>query len=260
MRVSIGVPSFAASQREFTFLILTSCIASSTIGLSAMSPMNNGDPMEGLALAKKVLSQIMRLKTSKLLFNEPVDAVALGLDDYTDKVKQPMDFGTIMSRLLQGANPYKKPSEVLRDVNLVFHNCFTYNDSEADTVTRELCSEVQTTFNKKWTEAGLSLDCTEEFSQEIAPKAAKNGAIAWSSETAVPPELSYEEGETIGLIPCGTDLCGFIKCSFLLSVLKRLHQGQLLFICSKFLCFFITRCKSHEQAFNCLPVPAHRVR
>ena len=180
-----------------------------------MSPVNNSDPMEGLVLAKKVLSQIMRLKTSKLLFNEPVDAVALGLDDYTDKVEQPIDFGTIMSRLLQGANSYTKPSEVLRDVNLVFQNCFTYNDSAADTVTRELCSEVQTTFNKKWTEAGLSLDCTEDFSQQTAPKAAKNGAIAWTSETAVPPELSYEEGKMNKFSLCGADLCDTMKSLFL---------------------------------------------
>ena len=164
-----------------------------------MAPTQYSDPMEGLVQARKVLNQIMRLKTSKLLFNEPVDAVALGLDDYNDKVTQPMDFGTIMSRMLQGADVYKKPSEVLRDVNLVFQNCFTYNDSEADTVTRDICSEVQSTFHKKWTEAGLSLEFTEEFSQQTPPSAAKSakiGAITWSSETAVPPELSYEEGKS----------------------------------------------------------------
>ncbi|CAL8466956.1 g6492 [Coccomyxa elongata] len=78
-------------------------------------------------------------------------------------------------------------------------NCFTYNDSEADSVTRELCSEVKSAFNKRWTEAGLSLDSSEEFRQETPPsatKTAKNGAIAWSSEAAVPPELSYEEEGT----------------------------------------------------------------
>ena len=168
-----------------------------------MSPMNITDPMEGLAQAKKVLSHIMRLKTSKLLFNEPVDAEALGLDDYFDKVKQPMDFGTIVGKLSQGVDSYKRPSQVLRDVNLVFQNCFTYNDSEADTVTRELCSEVKSAFNKRWTEAGLSLESSEELKQETTPsaaKTAKNGAIAWTSEAAVPPELSYEEGEFVMLL------------------------------------------------------------
>lgn len=183
-----------------------------------MSPMDVTDPMEGLAQARKVVSQIMRLKTSKLLFNEPVDAEALGLDDYFDKVKQPMDFGTIMDKLSQGVNSYKRPSQVLRDVNLVFQNCFTYNDSEADSVTRELCSEVKSAFNKRWSEAGLSLDSSEDFRQETPPsatKTAKNGAIAWSSEAAVPPELSYEEGEFIMLLFRRLILIDALKSQFL---------------------------------------------
>lgn len=210
--------------------------------------------MEGLTQAKKVLSQIMRLKTSKMLFNEPVDPVALGLDDYFDKVEQPMDFGTIMDQLQQGATKYKNPSEVLRDVNLVFQNCFTYNDSEADTVTRELCAEVQSTFNKRWTDAGLSLDLKENFSRETAhspAKPASNGVIAWRAEALVPPELSYEEGVSISLNFWVLNLRYMLN--FLFAVYQS-HSEELLFSYSKTVIISMMRCTSCSAAFICCPM------
>lgn len=164
-----------------------------------MAPINDIDAIEGLAHAKKVLSLIMRLKTSKLLFNEPVDPVAQGLDDYLDKVKTPMDFGTIMRRLQNAEksgwtdNFYQTPSAVLRDVHLVFQNCFAYNDGEGDAVTRELCAEVKSNFTKRWMEAGLSLDPAQENSLSPSP-APKIGFPTWTSEAEVPAELSYKQG------------------------------------------------------------------
>ena len=55
--------------------------------------------MADLVKAKKAIHGTMRLKTAKLLFNQPVDPEALGLTDYFDIVKQPMDLGTILERL-----------------------------------------------------------------------------------------------------------------------------------------------------------------
>jgi hypothetical protein len=164
-----------------------------------MAPISDNDEIEGLAQAKKVLGAIMRLKTSKLLFNEPVDPAALGLDDYFDKVTTPMDFGTIMARLQIAEksgwteNFYQTPSVVLRDINLVFQNCFVYNDGEGDAVTRELCAEVKSSFTKRWTEAGLSLELAQENSKSPSP-AAKTGSIKWISEAETPAELSYTQG------------------------------------------------------------------
>ena len=164
-----------------------------------MAPQIPTEVRQALAQAKRVLGIVMRLKTSKVLFNEPVDPVALGLDDYLDKVSSPMDFGTIMSRLQEGEKAgwkkchYLKTENVLRDVKLVFDNCFAYNDGPGDEVTRELCSEVKANFEKRWREASLPLESVVQGSQ--APSVPPEGQpVEWMGESDVPAELSYVQG------------------------------------------------------------------
>lgn len=58
-------------------------------------------------------------------FNEPVDVKTLGLVDYFTIIKNPMDLGTVKSRL--STNRYKTPQEFAEDVRLTFQNAMTYN-------------------------------------------------------------------------------------------------------------------------------------
>ncbi|KAJ3372619.1 hypothetical protein GGF31_001639 [Allomyces arbusculus] len=59
-------------------------------------------------------------------FRLPVDPVALGLHDYFDVIKHPMDLKTIGSRLEE----YESPEEVLDDLRLMLQNAITYNHRE----------------------------------------------------------------------------------------------------------------------------------
>jgi E1A/CREB-binding protein len=59
------------------------------------------------------------------VFNVPVDPVELGLPDYFDVIKRPMDLGTIQKRL-EGGN-YHHIEDFHCDVNLTFENAMTYN-------------------------------------------------------------------------------------------------------------------------------------
>ena len=179
---------------------------------SPMAPQIPTEVRGALAQAKRVLGIVMRLKTSKILFNEPVDPIALGLDDYLDKVSKPMDFGTIMSRLQEGEKAgwkkchYLKTEDVLRDVQLVFDNCFAYNDGPGDDLTRELCSEVKANFEKRWREASLPLDSAVEGSQ--APSVpAETEPSEWMAESDVPAELSYVQGAACALLRDNYDIC-----------------------------------------------------
>ena len=186
------------------------------------------DAREALSQAKRVLSIVMRLKTSKILFNEPVDPVTLGLDDYLDKVANPMDFGTVMSRLQQGEKAgwkkcyYSSPEEVLRDVRLVFDNCFAYNDGPGDELTRELCSEVKDNFEKRWGEASLPLQPAQKSSQ-APPVPAQIEPIEWMSENDVPVELSYAQGAACSYTSVYRSIS--MKCNFLASL--QLRPGYL---------------------------------
>jgi len=59
------------------------------------------------------------------VFNSPVDPVELGLPDYFEVIKRPMDLGTIKKRLENGS--YHELNGFKGDVNLTFDNAMLYN-------------------------------------------------------------------------------------------------------------------------------------
>ena len=65
-------------------------------------------------------------------FYKPVDVEALGLHDYFDVIKRPMDLGTIKSKLDGGK--YLTAEGFAADMRLMFQNCYTYNPPDHDVV------------------------------------------------------------------------------------------------------------------------------
>lgn len=63
-------------------------------------------------------------------FKDPVRPVEDGVPDYFDKVKKPMDLGTIKSKM--DRNEYATAAEFQADVHQIFKNCFTYWGKDAD--------------------------------------------------------------------------------------------------------------------------------
>ncbi|XP_022952549.1 transcription factor GTE7-like [Cucurbita moschata] len=72
----------------------------------------------------QILNKLMKQKYG-LIFNKPVDVVGLGLHDYYDIIKRPMDLGTVKSKLTK--NLYDSPLEFSEDVRLTFNNAMLYN-------------------------------------------------------------------------------------------------------------------------------------
>lgn len=58
-------------------------------------------------------------------FLRPVDVIGLGLSDYYDYVKYPMDLGTVGKKLRN--NKYTLIQEVLDDIQQIWTNCKIYN-------------------------------------------------------------------------------------------------------------------------------------
>ncbi|KAE9466739.1 hypothetical protein C3L33_01346, partial [Rhododendron williamsianum] len=77
----------------------------------------------------QILVKLMKHK-SGWVFNAPVDAVALGLHDYHRVIKNPMDLGTVKSRL--DKKEYKTPLDFAGDVRLTFDNARMYNPKGSD--------------------------------------------------------------------------------------------------------------------------------
>ncbi|XP_058211126.1 transcription factor GTE4-like isoform X1 [Rhododendron vialii] len=112
-----------------------------------------------------LLARLMKHKHG-WVFNEPVNASALGIHDYHDIIKHPMDLGTVKTKL--GKNWYKSPREFAEDVRLTFRNAMTYNPKGQDV--HVMAEELLNIFEDKWAaiEAEYSLDWRFELVHDLS--------------------------------------------------------------------------------------------
>lgn len=94
---------------------------------------------------RALLERLMKHKHG-WVFNQPVDTEGLGLHDYFDIIKNPMDLGTVKSRL--ETNLYKSPKEFAEDVRLTFQNAMTYNPKGQDV--HMMAEQLAKIFEEKW--------------------------------------------------------------------------------------------------------------
>lgn len=82
-------------------------------------------------------------------FMTPVDVQGLGLHDYHDVIKKPMDFGTIRRQMdAKDGTGYKNVRDICEDVMLVFKNAMTYNDDQSDV--HVMAKTLLQKFEEKW--------------------------------------------------------------------------------------------------------------
>lgn len=82
-------------------------------------------------------------------FMTPVDVKGLGLDDYHDVIKRPMDLGTVRRQMdAKDKTGYKNVRDICEDVRLVFKNAMTYNDDKSDV--HVMANTLSDKFEEKW--------------------------------------------------------------------------------------------------------------
>ena len=81
-------------------------------------------------------------------FYEPVDAMKLGVPDYYDVIKTPMDISTLNNKLENGQ--YESADEFEKDVRLMFRNCYAYNPPGSDV--SNMGKQLEAIFDRKWKE------------------------------------------------------------------------------------------------------------
>lgn len=101
-------------------------------------------------VARRIVSQLMRMHSAKI-FNEPVDPEKLGVSDYFEVVKTPVDFGTIKQRL--NTHHYHLAQEFVDDMLLVFDNCLLYNGDAS--ATGRTCKKVRDEFKRLYEEFNI---------------------------------------------------------------------------------------------------------
>ncbi|KAJ6635487.1 Bromodomain-containing protein 4 [Pseudolycoriella hygida] len=90
---------------------------------------------DALKSCNEILKELFSKKHSGYAwpFYKPVDADLLGLHDYHDIIKKPMDLGTVKRKM--DGREYKSAPEFAADVRLIFTNCYKYNPPDHDVVT-----------------------------------------------------------------------------------------------------------------------------
>ncbi|KAL0112325.1 hypothetical protein PUN28_011984 [Cardiocondyla obscurior] len=89
---------------------------------------------EALKSCNDILKELFAKKHSPYAwpFYKPVDAELLGLHDYHEIIKKPMDLGTVKTKM--DNRQYKTAHEFASDVRLIFTNCYKYNPPDHDVV------------------------------------------------------------------------------------------------------------------------------
>ncbi len=103
---------------------------------------------ESLKFCNEILRELFGKKHSAYAwpFYKPVDAVALGLHDYHDIIKTPMDLGTVKAKL--DRRDYADADEFAADVRQIFKNCYTYNPPTHDVVS--MAKKLEGVFNNRF--------------------------------------------------------------------------------------------------------------
>ena len=104
----------------------------------------------------------LQVHTHGWVFNTPVDPIELGLPDYFDVIKKPMDLGTVNRRL--DNCQYHSIDEFAADVLLTFDNAMQYN--EVGSVVHDMAAELKTKFHADHKKVMEQLDIEDRMRRE----------------------------------------------------------------------------------------------
>ena len=116
----------------------------------------SGCPLRGNAPNTCACRSILAALLENVLaapFREPVDPVALGLPNYFDVVKRPMDLGTVGRKLRETA--YAAVSDLLADCRLVWANAMLYNEESSNIY--EMARRLSDDFERRFTTAARGM-------------------------------------------------------------------------------------------------------
>lgn len=103
--------------------------------------LDSGVLVQCTALLKKLMTH-----KHGWVFNVPVDPIRLHIPDYFSVISEPMDLGTIKSKL--GKKLYSRAEEFATDVRLTFDNAMLYNPPTNDV--HHMAKELKSLFESRW--------------------------------------------------------------------------------------------------------------
>lgn len=125
-----------------------------------IASLSNGLQLSPQKLKTKCLEVLKVLQSHQhgWVFNSPVDPVELGLPDYFEVIKKPMDLGTIRKKLENGV--YHNLREFEGHVNLTFDNAMLYNPEGS--VVYNMAKEMKDKFKQDYAKMMVVLNQEED--------------------------------------------------------------------------------------------------
>jgi Bromodomain/Bromodomain extra-terminal - transcription regulation len=172
----------------------------------------------------KVLSQLQKQEAA-YPFLKPVDYVALGIPDYPDIIKEPIDLSKVEKRLRTGA--YKTPLQFAADVRKIWSNAILYN--KPDSPIYELTVRMSDFFEAKIkdVEENPFPDQVNEYIHLKVTKIEKKLADLKAAPLADHSRpLSIEQKKQLMQLLGGTPHSSALPTEHLAGVLKLLQEHQ----------------------------------
>ncbi|XP_028755806.1 transcription factor GTE9 [Neltuma alba] len=121
------------------------------------------------------------------VFSKPVDPVALNIPDYFTIISEPMDLGTIKTKLEKYT--YYGIEEFAADVRLTFTNAMTYNPPSNDV--HLMAKELKKIFERKWKDLEKKWSCEVEHGKCVVGTIKETVRKSCNvEELSLPKELS----------------------------------------------------------------------
>ncbi|XP_075042575.1 bromodomain-containing protein 2 isoform X2 [Mixophyes fleayi] len=157
-----------------------------------------GKLSEQLKYCNGILKELLSKKHAAYAwpFYKPVDASALGLHDYHDLIKHPMDLSTIKKKMEN--REFHDAQEFAADVRLMFSNCYKYNPPDHDVVA--MARKLQDVFEfsyAKMPDEPIAVNPPTTSSQQPASdsKSSSDSSSESSSESSDESESSDDSEE-----------------------------------------------------------------
>ena len=119
--------------------------------ISAMWKVNQAwifhEPVDPDKLGTQKSSSIPKKRNQSMSNNTS----CIGIPEYFEIIKTPMDFGTVKHRL--NINYYHRLQEFIDDMQLVFENCIKFNGE--DSQVGKMCKNVREEFKKLYEQLNL---------------------------------------------------------------------------------------------------------
>lgn len=120
-----------------------------------------------LKFCQHVMNELLKPKHQHVAFPFllPVDPVALNIPHYHKVIKNPMDLGTVGTKLSRGQ--YENAKEFEADIRLIFSNCYKFNPA-SDPV-HAMGKNLEAVFDEKWAEKSRWIEANTPASGRQSP-------------------------------------------------------------------------------------------